>query len=76
MVAKTGDMLISDIREPHGVKATSGKTVTEALKKLSAMSYDERCRTKGLMPERADIIVAGIAILTASWNTLRCLRLP
>lgn len=23
MVAKTGDMLISDIREPHGVKATT-----------------------------------------------------
>ena len=39
------------------------ENVTEALKKLSAMSYDERCRTKGLMPERADIIVAGIAIL-------------
>jgi len=23
MAAKTGDMLISDIREPHGVKATT-----------------------------------------------------
>lgn len=33
------------------------------LQKLQGMSYDERCRMKGLMPERADIIVAGLDIL-------------
>lgn len=37
--------------------------VSKLLKKLSAMSYDEKCRMKGLMPSRADIIVAGVAIL-------------
>ncbi|MGN0955268.1 Ppx/GppA phosphatase family protein [Dialister sp.] len=37
--------------------------VNRMLKKLSAMSYDEKCHLVGLMPERADIIVAGVAIL-------------
>lgn len=37
--------------------------VSRLLKELSAMSYDQRCQVKGLMPERADIIVAGVAIL-------------
>ena len=33
------------------------------LRKLSSLSYDEKCHLPGLMPERADIIVAGTAIL-------------
>ena len=37
--------------------------VSAMLKKLSAMSYDEKCHLKGLLPSRADIIVAGVAIL-------------
>lgn len=37
--------------------------VNHMLKKLSSMSYDEKCHMTGLMPERADIIVAGVAIL-------------
>lgn len=37
--------------------------VNRMLKKLSSMSYDEKCHMTGLMPERADIIVAGVAIL-------------
>ncbi len=37
--------------------------VAAILKKLSAMSYDEKCHLKGLLPARADIIVAGVAIL-------------
>ncbi len=37
--------------------------VSQMLKKLSTLSYDEKCHLKGLMPSRADIIVAGVAIL-------------
>ncbi len=37
--------------------------VARILKKLSAMSYDDKCHLKGLLPARADIIVAGVAIL-------------
>lgn len=37
--------------------------VNRMLKKLSSMSYDEKCHMTGLMLERADIIVAGVAIL-------------
>lgn len=43
--------------------AVKEKDVSRLLKELSSMSYDERCQVKGLMPERADIIVAGVAIL-------------
>lgn len=39
--------------------------VNRMLKKLCAMSYDDKCHFTGLMPERADIIVAGVAILDA-----------
>lgn len=39
--------------------------VNRMLKKLCAMSYDDKCYLTGLMPERADIIVAGVAILDA-----------
>lgn len=35
----------------------------EMLKKLTSMSYDEKSHLVGLMPKRADIIVAGVAIL-------------
>lgn len=38
--------------------------VYSILNALSGMSSDERKRVKGLMPERADIIVAGVMILT------------
>lgn len=39
------------------------QTVTELLESLCRMSYDERCHLTGMRPERADIIVAGVAIL-------------
>lgn len=39
--------------------------VNRMLKKLCAMSYDDKYHLTGLMPERADIIVAGVAILDA-----------
>ena len=39
--------------------------VTDLLKKLFNISYEERCHLKGLRPERADIIVAGVTILDA-----------
>lgn len=39
--------------------------VNRMLKKLCAMSYDDKCHLTELMPERADIIVAGVAILDA-----------
>lgn len=37
--------------------------VSEILEKLSQMSYDDKCHMKGLLPSRADIIVAGVVIL-------------
>lgn len=37
--------------------------VSKILEKLSKMSYDDKCHMKGLLPSRADIIVAGIVIL-------------
>ncbi len=37
--------------------------VSKILKKLSKMSYDDKCHMKGLLPSRADIIVAGVVIL-------------
>lgn len=37
--------------------------LSRLLKKLYQMSYEERCHVKGLRADRADIIVAGVAIL-------------
>lgn len=37
--------------------------LTELLKRLYTMSYEERCHVRGLRADRADIIVAGAAIL-------------
>lgn len=39
--------------------------VHDLMMKLYRMSYDERCHITGLMQSRADIIVAGLAILDA-----------
>lgn len=39
------------------------ENVSEILEKLSQMSYDDKCHMKGLLPSRADIIVAGVVIL-------------
>lgn len=39
------------------------KDVSKILEKLSKMSYDDKCHMKGLLPSRADIIVAGVVIL-------------
>lgn len=39
------------------------EAVTGLLHTLCGMSYDERCNLPGMMPERADIIVAGVVIL-------------
>lgn len=37
--------------------------VSKILEKLSKMSYNDKCHMKGLLPSRADIIVAGVVIL-------------
>lgn len=53
-----------DGREVHGVKL-SRRAVDQWLKKLSSRSLSERRRLLSFEPARADIIVAGVAILSA-----------
>ena len=42
--------------------------VSEILEKLSQMSYDDKSHMKGLLPSRADIIVAGVKALVSAIN--------
>lgn len=49
-------------RHIHGT-TVSGPEVTELLEALAALSPEERRQTPGLKPERADIIVAGLAVV-------------
>jgi exopolyphosphatase / guanosine-5'-triphosphate,3'-diphosphate pyrophosphatase len=47
----------------HGVEILA-KEVADLLARLSALSLEERREVPGLRPERADIIVAGVAVAT------------
>ena len=49
-------------RHIHGT-TVGGPEVTELLEALAALSPEERRQTPGLKPERADIIVAGLAVV-------------
>ena len=49
-------------RRIHGT-IVSGPEVTELLEALAALSPERRRQTPGLKPERADIIVAGLAVV-------------
>lgn len=49
--------------------------VTDLLDRLCRMSYDEKCNLPGMRPERADIIVAGVAILDSLMEYLPFLKL-
>jgi exopolyphosphatase / guanosine-5'-triphosphate,3'-diphosphate pyrophosphatase len=53
----------------HGVKILA-KEVADLLTRLSALSAEERREVPGLRPERADIIVAGIAVATELLETV------
>lgn len=46
----------------HGMVVTAGETET-LLRLLASRSSPERARTPGLSPERADIILAGLAVM-------------
>ena len=50
-------------RPVHGTIVNAGE-VTRLLARLSALSPAQRRQTPGLKPERADIIVAGLAVVT------------
>jgi exopolyphosphatase/guanosine-5'-triphosphate,3'-diphosphate pyrophosphatase len=45
----------------HGVEVSSSE-IEEILQRLSAMGSEQRRQVPGLRPERADIIVAGVAV--------------
>ena len=51
----------------HGVSVTAAE-VTQLLETLAALSPDKRRLTPGLNPERADIIVAGLAVAVELLN--------
>lgn len=54
-----------DVYDPEKIQnyVVHQEDVTELLKDLYKMSYEERCHLRGLRADRADIIVAGTAIL-------------
>jgi exopolyphosphatase/guanosine-5'-triphosphate,3'-diphosphate pyrophosphatase len=53
-----------DEEQVHGFVVTK-KTVEEWLEKLAGMSIEQRCRLIGMHPKRADVMVAGLAILSS-----------
>lgn len=54
-----------EVYDPEKIQGyvIKAEEITELLHKLAHMSYEERCHVKGLRPDRADIIVAGVAII-------------
>jgi exopolyphosphatase/guanosine-5'-triphosphate,3'-diphosphate pyrophosphatase len=61
-----------ELYDPEKVQGyrLESKTVESILKKLEALSPEERKKVPGLRPERADIILAGIRILSVILNEL------
>lgn len=57
-------LVLYDPERVHGY-CLSADNITGILGRLKSMSLDERRRVPGLQPERADIIVAGVAIVKA-----------
>jgi exopolyphosphatase/guanosine-5'-triphosphate,3'-diphosphate pyrophosphatase len=62
MAAVLQQLEVYDAEKVQGYVMDQSK-VTDLLDRLCHMSYDEKCNLPGMRPERADIIVAGVAIL-------------
>ncbi len=59
--AMAQELEIYDIKKVHGY-ILNKRTVDDIFSKLLSLTADERCKLKGLQPQRADIITAGVLI--------------
>lgn len=59
--AMAQELEIYDIKKIHGY-VINKRTVDDIFLKLLSVTADERCKLKGLQPQRADIITAGVLI--------------
>ena len=54
----------------HGYQLTQSQ-IAEILERLKSLSLEDRRRVKGLQPERADVILAGIAIFLVAMECFK-----
>lgn len=74
LAAVDQSLAVYDPERVHGYCLSSGR-VKDILERLKGMGLEERKEVPGLQPERADIIVAGIAIVGAVLDGLAVERI-